>query len=159
LTGEHTSRGSDSSFQSAAGASDGEFAIVRSPPATRSTPVSKGNAVTAYLLRHCWRIGIVSLILPLTPEDRTLGEMLRFFTFRPTDADQKPDVKRWLNREMVAGRLRQGWLSEVPLVTVHGQLVNRGGRIRRHEEYVDMIPIHRHGFMRRNKHAVAALCP
>jgi hypothetical protein len=51
--------------------------------------------------------------------------MLRYFTFRPTSADEGPVLKRWLYDELKAGRLRQGWLSEISLVTPSCKVVPR----------------------------------
>jgi hypothetical protein len=49
--------------------------------------------------------------------------MLQYFTLRPTRRNDEPQVRKWLFKELLAGRLRQGWLSEVSLVDAHRELV------------------------------------
>jgi HNH endonuclease len=57
--------------------------------------------------------------------------MLRYFSLRPAGRGDDPDYRRWLRDELYAGRLREGWLSEVSLVNGHGHLVARSEWIRR----------------------------
>jgi hypothetical protein len=49
--------------------------------------------------------------------------MLRYFTIRPSDSDASDELKLWLYKELRSGRLRQGWFTELPLVSINNKLV------------------------------------
>jgi hypothetical protein len=57
--------------------------------------------------------------------------MLQYFTIRPTHSDASDNLKRWLYKELKAGRLRQGWFGELPLVTAQGKVVLKDEWVKR----------------------------